>query len=78
MKYRTTKEPFDASVKLCDRIAERAQKDGLLVRPISGFVDGTVGDCIMIGPPFIAKKEEIDLICSKLSEAIKSVVKEVL
>ncbi|MBW2148673.1 MAG: aspartate aminotransferase family protein [Deltaproteobacteria bacterium] len=78
VRDKSTKEPFDASVKLSDKIGARAQENGLIVRPISGLVDGTVGDCIMVGPPFIVEKEEIDLICAKLTEAIAGVEKEVV
>jgi len=78
VREKATKEPFDSSVKLSQRISDRAMDNGLLVKAVTGFVDGTLGDHIMLAPPFIIKKEEIDLICSKLSDAIASVEKEAI
>lgn len=77
VRDKATKEPFEASVKLAEKIGAKAKEKGLLIRPISNFIDGITGDCIMVAPPFIVKREEIDLICLKLSEAIAEVEKAV-
>ena len=77
VRDKASREPFDNSIKLSERMFNRAMDNGLYVKPESGFVDGTSGDCIMVGPPFITKKEEIDLICSKLSDTIAHVEREI-
>jgi len=77
VRDKITKEPFAASSKVSEKIGDRAREKGLLIRPISGFIDGTIGDCIMVAPPFITTKEQMDLICDKLSESIAEVEKDV-
>jgi adenosylmethionine-8-amino-7-oxononanoate aminotransferase len=77
VRDKATKEPFDPSAKISDKIVESARSKGLLIRSRSGFIDGMVGDFNMISPHLITKKEEIDLICAKLSEAIADVEREV-
>ena len=42
VKDRRTKEPFDAGLKLSERIRVRAMENGLIVYPMGGVVDGKV------------------------------------
>ena len=78
VKDKTTRKPFDASVKLAEKISARAQQKGLLLRPINGFIDGKLGDCLIVAPPFITKKEEIDKICSILKDTLTEIQKEIV
>jgi adenosylmethionine-8-amino-7-oxononanoate aminotransferase len=55
-----TKEPFPADVRISQLIAQEAMKNGLLVYPGSGFIDGVSGDHIMIAPPFTTSDAELD------------------
>ena len=68
---RETREAFDPAVRLQTRIKAHAMAHGLLVYPISGFIDGVRGDHILLAPPFTVTEEEIDLIVDRLAYAIK-------
>lgn len=70
VKNRKTKEPFDSQVKYYQRVTHRAFSKGLILYSGSGFVDGGLGDHILIGPPFIITKEQIDEIVGILDETL--------
>jgi adenosylmethionine-8-amino-7-oxononanoate aminotransferase len=67
---RATRAPFDGARKLNLRIRDEALSRGLAVYPGGGTVDGVVGDHILLAPPYIATEAEIDLIVSRLGEAV--------
>jgi len=71
VKNRDTKEPFPASLKAFKLLGELANEAGLLVYPGSGFIDGELGDHIMIAPPFTITTEEMDELFSRLETAMK-------
>jgi adenosylmethionine-8-amino-7-oxononanoate aminotransferase len=56
---RSTKAPFPRSEKVTERVLAAARDDGLLLYPSTGCVDGTDGDLVMLGPPFVITDEEI-------------------
>ncbi|HEX6384768.1 MAG TPA: aspartate aminotransferase family protein [Anaerolineae bacterium] len=68
---RVTKEPFPASRHLAWNIWQRAFDLGLIVYYSQGCADGSNGDLIMLGPPLIATKTQIDDIVGILAEAVK-------
>lgn len=72
------KEPFHPDRKIAMRIAREAFKRGLITYPGSGGVDGLKGDHILLAPPFIIEKYQIDEMVSILAEAIKTVEQEEL
>ena len=59
-----------------DRIKAIAKKRGLLCYPMSGTVDGKIGDHILLAPPYIINEAEIneltDLLADSLEEALQS------
>jgi adenosylmethionine-8-amino-7-oxononanoate aminotransferase len=65
-----TKEPFPAERALSFDIGARAFEDGLISSPCSGNVDGTLGDTIIIAPPYNAADGELEEIVTKLARAV--------
>lgn len=70
VKNKKTKEPFNPEVKYYQKITDKAFSKRLILYPGSGFVDGVMGDHILIGPPFIVTKEQIDEIVGILDETL--------
>jgi adenosylmethionine-8-amino-7-oxononanoate aminotransferase len=49
---------------------------GLMVYPMGGTLDGQRGDHVLLAPPFIVGESEIELIVSRLAEAIDAAIAE--
>lgn len=75
VKDKATKEPFDPK----DRVSYRLQEKGLepehsvSLYCSSGTVDGIKGDHLILAPPYIVSKEEIDIIVNALDKVMKEV-----
>jgi len=75
VKDKATKEPFDPK----DRLSYRIQETGLQpeysvsLYGCSGTVDGIKGDHLVLAPPYIVSKEEIDIIVDTLEKVMKEV-----
>ena len=73
---RETKEPFSSSYFIARKIKAIAKQRGLLCYPMSGTVDGKIGDHILLAPPYIINEAEIneltDLLADSLEEALQS------
>jgi hypothetical protein len=54
-------------------LASAAAKRGLLVYPVQGCVDGTVGDHLLIAPPAVITAEEIVWAVQQLRDAVQEV-----
>jgi adenosylmethionine-8-amino-7-oxononanoate aminotransferase len=65
-----SKQPFDPQLNFASRVGQAASTRGLLVYPMQGCVDGISGDHILIAPPAIITREEIDWAVAELSDAI--------
>jgi adenosylmethionine-8-amino-7-oxononanoate aminotransferase len=57
-----SKQPFDAAIKLHARIKREAMARGLMVYPMGGTIDGARGDHVLIAPPFIINREQVDAV----------------
>ena len=64
-----SKKPFDASLSMGDRIANRSIENGLICRPL--------GHAIVLCPQFIITKEQIDKIFDILHDTLKTTFKEI-
>lgn len=71
-----TRKPFSKSLDLARRIKSAAMEHGLIVYPGSGTVDGTLGDHILVAPPYIATKGDIDEIADRLRRALEGCLYE--
>ena len=78
VKNKATKAPFDFSEKIADRIGAESLRRGLIVYPGSGSVDGTLGDHILLAPPLIISRSEIDQIALILEESIHHIAHQVV
>lgn len=70
VKDKKTREPFNQSHLAAPRVHKLAMDKGCMVFPTSGVVQGIAGDEIMIAPPFIITKSEIDTALRIVEEAL--------
>jgi hypothetical protein len=67
---RASKKEFDSSLRLHARIKKEAFARGLLVYPMGGTIDGQRGDHVLLAPPFIIERDQIDTAVARLGEAV--------
>lgn len=70
---RQTKAPFDPSLSIAGRVKKAAFKEGLMIYPMGGTIDGKGGDHILLAPPFIYEDAHIDLLIERLVRALEEV-----
>lgn len=75
VKDKKTKEAFTAKQKLSKKFQDEAFKRGLIVYSCTGSVNGASGDMILIAPPLIIEKNQVDEIINILKESIKALEK---
>ncbi len=71
---RDAKTPFAAERRIAQRLKDETMAQGLVCYPIGGFIDGALGDHVMLAPAFIATEPDIDEIIDKLALSISRVV----
>jgi adenosylmethionine-8-amino-7-oxononanoate aminotransferase len=74
---RATKRPFDPALRLHARVMTQAIARGLLVYPMGGTVDGQRGDHVLIAPPFVATRDDVDEIVRRLGDAVDAALADV-
>jgi len=74
LRTRASKRPFDPALKLHARIKAEAMARGLIVYPMGGTIDGKRGDHVLLAPPYIATRGDIDAIVARLGDAVDAVV----
>lgn len=77
VQNKDTKATFDPSLKLNAKIKSAAMENGLMIYPMGGTVDGQHGDHILLAPPYICTKEDLQTLVDRLEAAILSVMKNV-
>ncbi|WVQ84758.1 hypothetical protein IAT38_006915 [Cryptococcus sp. DSM 104549] len=65
--------PSSLKPRLAARVKDQAFKNGLLVMGLSGTIDGTQGETIVLGPAYTVTKEQISEIVRLLVKSIKEV-----
>ena len=70
VENRETKQPFAAEMRLAAKIKSAAMANGLICYPMSGTIDGRLGDHILLAPPYIIEEAQIEELVSKLGTAI--------
>lgn len=68
-----TKQPFPSSAQITKKVINIAREKGLLVYPASAGKEGAQGDAIIISPPYIITKQEIDQLVAVLKEALTEI-----
>jgi adenosylmethionine-8-amino-7-oxononanoate aminotransferase len=74
---RHSKAPFDPALRLHAHIKQEAMARGLLCYPFGGTVDGKQGDHVLLAPPFIASRAELEEIAARLASTIDAVTRSV-
>jgi adenosylmethionine-8-amino-7-oxononanoate aminotransferase len=67
---KSSKRPFEQDLKVSAKIKAHAFSLGLLCYPASGTADGVQGDHVLLAPPYIIEKPQIDEIVDKLNRAL--------
>ncbi len=67
---RTTRAPFPRAAKIAEAVVRAARDRGVLVYSSTGHADGTDGDTILLGPPFVVTDDELRRIAAVLAEAV--------
>jgi adenosylmethionine-8-amino-7-oxononanoate aminotransferase len=74
VKDRASKAPFDPALKLNARVKREAMARGLMVYPMGGTIDGQRGDHVLLAPPFIVDRSDVQQIVERLGDAIDAAV----
>jgi adenosylmethionine-8-amino-7-oxononanoate aminotransferase len=69
-----TRQPFPPDSNFAGAVGQAALRRGLLVYPMQGCVDGIAGDHLLIAPPAIITRDQIDWAIAQLSDAIEEAV----
>jgi adenosylmethionine-8-amino-7-oxononanoate aminotransferase len=68
---RRTRRPFPRSAHLIEAVMARARESGLLMYHGTGNADGTSGDTVLLGPPFVVTERELAMIADTLGRAVE-------
>ncbi|MDQ0139734.1 aspartate aminotransferase family protein [Cupriavidus necator] len=71
---RDSKATLDPALKTHARLKSAAMRNGLLVYPMGGTVDGVHGDHVLFAPPFICTPRDIDHIVERFAAAVQAVL----
>jgi hypothetical protein len=70
---RETREPFPRTERVAEGVVRAARAEGLLVYSGTGMADGTNGDAIVLGPPFVITDDELVEVADRLARALSTV-----
>jgi adenosylmethionine-8-amino-7-oxononanoate aminotransferase len=74
---RATRRPFPRGARLIESVMAEATDQGLLMYHGTGNADGTNGDTVLLGPPFVVTDHEIETIADRRGEAVERAVASV-
>lgn len=63
-------EFFQPERRLAGKLVEICFKNGLLVYPSAGYIDGFLGEAILLAPPYIITEEEMDELMGILDRSL--------
>jgi adenosylmethionine-8-amino-7-oxononanoate aminotransferase len=69
---RATRAPFPRAARVTEAIVRQAKADGVLLYSGTGLADGTDGDSILLGPPYVVTEPELERIAEVLGGAIET------
>jgi hypothetical protein len=67
----STKQPFPVEKNFSGRVGMAAAKRGLLVYPMQGCVDGVMGDHLLIAPPAVITREQVEWATGQLRASVE-------
>jgi adenosylmethionine-8-amino-7-oxononanoate aminotransferase len=68
---RDARRPFPAARRFAESVAASALALGLVVWPNSGHLQDGTGDLVMLAPPFVIDRQQIDELVTTLAQAIE-------
>ena len=78
VRDRATREPFPLEAGFAHRLAEAALKKGVFLFTAQGFINDQAGDQLLIAPPLIITREEIDELMDVLDSCLSKLENELL
>ena len=75
VESREDKRPFDPALNIAGNLKKNAFQSGLACYPAQGTIDGKKGDHVLLAPPFIITKDEMDLLVDRLVLALQETLK---
>jgi adenosylmethionine-8-amino-7-oxononanoate aminotransferase len=70
---REARTPFPRTESIAERVVASALDEGLVLYSSTGCVDGTNGDLVMFGPPFVISDDELELAADATRRALDRV-----
>lgn len=74
VQERKSKTPYPATAHIAQNVQAEALRRGVNVYASGGQVDGE-GDLVMVGPPLVVEREQIDEVVAVLGDAIAAVTR---
>jgi len=78
VKDQKTKEPFPPADKACMLVMMEGIKRGLILFPCTGNIEGVAGDMLLVTPPLITTRAQVDEIIAITKEAIRAAQAELV
>jgi adenosylmethionine-8-amino-7-oxononanoate aminotransferase len=77
VRNKQTKEPFDPSLKVSLKLQDEALKRGLVLFSCTGCVEGVAGDMLLVTPPLVITRVQVDELMDILKESLRAVQADV-
>lgn len=74
---RETRQPFNPSAQVANRIGRAAANDGLLCYPSMGNVDGISGDTVILAPPYNTRLDQLREIAELFAHSAHRATEEI-
>jgi adenosylmethionine-8-amino-7-oxononanoate aminotransferase len=78
VKGKSTREPFDPQLKVSGRYEMACLERGLSLFQCFGCVEGVAGDMMLVTPPLVITRPEIDEMVAIMKDALKQLQAELL
>jgi len=78
VKDKETKEPFPRELKVGRRFELEALERGLILFAGRGCVEGTMGDMMLVTPPLVITRQQVDQMMDILKETTRAIQAQVL
>lgn len=72
VRDKKTREPFPPELKVCGLVFAEALDRGMITFPCTGCVDGVAGDMMLVTPPLIITREQVDEMVDIFKESIEA------
>ena len=71
---RASKAVFDPALQLHERVKGEAYERGLACYSMGGTIDGRQGNHVILAPPYIVTREQVDAIVERFGDAVEAAV----